>query len=96
MVLHEARAIKYADFVTPGHQLVIKVQQTKSDDRLTHFRFSGEVEDRISVSGRLVLERYNLGDTDPRQADIDQRMIEYQRQQAKLLTYGIDAPVAVS
>lgn len=96
VVLQEARAIKYADFVTPGHQLVIKVQQTKNDDRLTHFRFTGEVEERISVSGRLVLERYNLGDSDPRQADLDQRMIELQKQQAKLLTYGIDSPVGVS
>ena len=89
VVLHEARAVKYADFVTPGHQLVIKVQQTKNDDRLTHFRFSGEVDGRVSVSGRLVLERYNLADEDPRQSDLDAGMIELQRTQAQLLTNGL-------
>ena len=96
VVLHEARAIKYADFVTPGHQLVIKVEQTKSDERLTHFRFTGEVDGRTSVSGRLVLERYNLGDDDPLQGDLDQRMIEYHKQYANLLTYGLDSAVEVS
>ncbi|MCG8448739.1 MAG: beta-hydroxyacyl-ACP dehydratase, partial [Pirellulales bacterium] len=39
VVLKEARAIKYADFVTPGHALHVRVEQTKSDERLTHFRF---------------------------------------------------------
>ena len=96
VVLHEARAIKYADFVTPGNSLKIKVEQTKSDERLTHFRFGGEVNDNLSVSGRLVIERYNLADENPAKADLDAGMIEIQRGQAKLLTYGIDSTVAVS
>ena len=90
VVLHEARAIKYADFVTPGHSLKIRVEQTKSDDRLTHFRFGGEVDGRLSVSGRLVIERYNLADANPKQADLDSRMIEIQKTHAKLLTFGIE------
>ena len=96
VVLQEARSIKYADFVTPGHSLKIRVEQTKSDERLTHFRFGGEVEGRMSVSGRLAIERYNLADADPARADLDSRMIEIQRQQARLLTVGIDSPIAVT
>jgi len=90
VVLHEARAVKYADFVTPGNTLKVQVKKQKSDERFVHFRFEGEVEGRVSVSGRLVLERYNLGDTNPEQADLDARMIAHQRSTAELLTRGID------
>ena len=96
VVLNEARAVKYADFVAPGHTLTIRVEQTKKDERLTHFRFQGEVEGRVSVSGRLVLVRLNLGDTDPDKADLDARMIEYQRGIEKLLTRGMNSPAAVT
>ena len=90
VVLHEARAVKYADFVTPGNTLQVRVKQQKSDDRFVHFRFEGEVEGRVSVSGRLTLERYNLADANPEQVDLDARMIDHQRTAAELLTRGID------
>jgi len=88
VVLHEARAVKYADFVTPGHTLTMRVEQTKSDERYVSLKFQGEVDGRVSVSGRLVLERYNLADTDPRQQSLDQRMIVWQRKNESLLTRG--------
>jgi 3-hydroxyacyl-[acyl-carrier-protein] dehydratase len=96
VVLHEARGVKYADFVAPGHTLTIRVEQTKKDERYTNFRFEGTVEGRVSVSGRLVLERLNLGDTDPDKADLDVRMIQYQRSTEKLLTRGLDSPAVAT
>jgi 3-hydroxyacyl-[acyl-carrier-protein] dehydratase len=96
IVLHEARAVKYADFVAPGHTLTIRVEQTKKDDRYTNFRFEGTVEDRVSVSGRLVLERFNLAETDQSKASLDARMLEYQRGAEKLLTRGLDTPAVVT
>ena len=96
VVLHEARAVKYADFVTPGNTLTMKVEQTKSDERYVKLRFQGEVNGRLSVSGRLVLERYNLADTEPDKAGLDERMISYQRMQESLLTRGTDIVAAVS
>jgi 3-hydroxyacyl-[acyl-carrier-protein] dehydratase len=95
VVLHEARSVKYADFVTPGHSLVMRVEQQKSDERHVHFRFEGEVEGRVSVSGRLILERYNLADADPTQAGLDARMIACQRSTAAILTRGLDAAAAL-
>lgn len=88
VVLHEARAVKYADFVTPGNQLVMHVEQTGEEERYVKIKFQGEVNGRLSVSGRIVLERYNLADEDPRQASLDSRMIEYQRYDGALLTRG--------
>jgi 3-hydroxyacyl-[acyl-carrier-protein] dehydratase len=96
VVLHEARSVKYADFVAPGHTLTIRVEQNKKDERYTNFRFEGTVEGRVSVSGRLVLERLNLGDTDPDKADLDVRMIQYQRSTEKLLTRGLDSPAVAT
>jgi len=86
IVLHEARAIKFADFVTPGQALKVRVEQTESQPRYVKVKFQGEVDGRISVSGRLVLERYNLADENPRQLGLDERMIAYQRKTATLLT----------
>jgi|GEM_PF-1289345 len=62
VVLHEAKAVKFANFVTPGHTLRICVKQLKRDGNLVHTRFQGEVEGRTCVSGRLVLECSNLAE----------------------------------
>lgn len=96
VVLHEARAVKYADFVTPGHTLHMSVKQTGGDERFVKIKFQGEVEGRTSVSGRLVLERYNLADANPDQAGLDERMIAYQRTQGAMLTRGTDISASVS
>ena len=86
VVLHEARAVKYADFVKPGQTLTMTVEQTGEDGRYVKMKFQGTVEGKQSVSGRLVLERYNLADDNPNQADLDQRMIAHQRSTETLLT----------
>jgi 3-hydroxyacyl-[acyl-carrier-protein] dehydratase len=62
VVLHEAKAVKFADFVTPGQMLRICVKQNKRDGKLVHMRFQGEVDGQSCVSGRLVLECSNLAD----------------------------------
>ena len=89
-MLHEARAVKYADFVKPGQTLTMSVEQTGEEERYVKMKFQGKVEGRLSVSGRLVLERYNLADNDPRQAALDQRMIAHQRSTETLLTGGAE------
>ncbi len=91
ITLHEARAVKYADFVTPGHMLTVNVEQTEEDGRYVKMKFQGEVEGRLSVSGRLVLERYNLAEENPAQADLDRRMLEYQRSTESLLTRELNS-----
>ncbi len=91
VTLSEARAIKFADFVTPGNKLQINVEQTKADDRHTSLRFEGLVGGNVSVSGRLVLEKYNLAEQDPDQAKLDAWMIDTQRKQHELLTTSATA-----
>jgi 3-hydroxyacyl-[acyl-carrier-protein] dehydratase len=88
IVLQEARSVKFTDFVTPGHTLRITVEQLKREDSLVSFKFQGEVEGRVCVSGRLTLACSNLADDDPELAGLDERMIDYQRKLHGLLTRG--------
>jgi 3-hydroxyacyl-[acyl-carrier-protein] dehydratase len=60
--------------VTPGHTLTIDVSIIKRDDRFATLKVAGRVGDRLTLSGRLVLERYNLADHDPTQGEIDQQI----------------------
>ena len=63
--LKEAKNVKYADFVAPGQTLDVTVSILKKDDRLATMKVEGQIGDRPTLSGRIVLERYNLVDRDP-------------------------------
>jgi len=103
VVLHEAKAVKFADFVTPGNTLRMHVQQVRRDGNLVQMRFRGEVDGQSCVSGRLVLECSNLADLSgesptetgtgverrDERALIDQQMIDALRTQAAILTKGM-------
>src|SRR5690349_12418019 len=58
--LKEARNVKYADFVAPGQQLEVTVSIIKKDDRLATMKVDGQIAGRPTLSGRIILERYNL------------------------------------
>ncbi len=77
IALKEAKNIKYADFVSPGGSLRIEVSVVKKEDRLATFKVAGTNGDKSSLSGRIVVERYNLADTDPAMADVDHRLRSY-------------------
>ena len=86
VLLREARNVKYGAFVAPGHSLTITVEMTKQDERESKFKFLGTVDGETTVSGRLVLERFNLSDTDPADASIDQYVRDSQRELYSLLS----------
>jgi len=94
IVLHEARMVKFAGFVSPGHTLKISVEQIKREDSLVQLKFQGEVEGRVCVSGKLTLECFNLADDDPEQAGLDARMIAHQRSTESLVMRGFPAAAA--
>lgn len=96
ITLAEARAVKYAGFVSPGQTLRMTVKLTKRDGARATLKFEGEVDGRPSVSGRLTLECANLGDDDPTQAGLDERMRSNQRGFASLLCQGLPRPQPVA
>ncbi|HEX4414674.1 MAG TPA: beta-hydroxyacyl-ACP dehydratase [Lacipirellulaceae bacterium] len=83
--LKEAKNIKYADFVAPGQSLEVTVSMLKKDDRLATFKVDGRIGERPTLSGRIVLQRYNLVDRDPALRDIDENIIKHFRRAQKIL-----------
>lgn len=71
VILKEARNIKYADFVTPGKELVVSAEILKQDDTLTTLKAQGLIDGNVAVNGRLVLERFNLADRFPQRKNTD-------------------------
>jgi 3-hydroxyacyl-[acyl-carrier-protein] dehydratase len=90
ITLKEVKNVKYADFVPPGHTLTVTVSLIKRDERLATLSVEGQIEGRPTLSGRLVLERYNLADRNPQQETIDQQLKQYFRrvQQVLLVPVG--------
>ncbi|MCC7474085.1 MAG: beta-hydroxyacyl-ACP dehydratase [Pirellulales bacterium] len=83
--LKEAKNIKYADFVAPGETLEVAVSLMKKDDRLATFKVEGQVGDRQNLSGRIVVERYNLAERDPTLGGTDEQIIRHFRRVQKIL-----------
>ena len=71
VTLKEARNIKFADFVQPGRVLSVTAEILQFDSREVQLKAQGTLEGRTAVSGRLVLERYNLADTRSQLAPTD-------------------------
>jgi 3-hydroxyacyl-[acyl-carrier-protein] dehydratase len=71
VLLKEARNIKYADFVTPGKELVVMAEILKDDESLTTLKTQGLIDGNVAVNGRLVLERFNLADRYPPRRNTD-------------------------
>ena len=74
VALKEARNVKYADFVAPGQMLTVTAEILSHDDTNTKLKAQGKVNGEVAVSGRLVLERYNLADRQPGREATDARM----------------------
>lgn len=71
VVLREARNIKFTDFVTPGQELKISANILKDEGATVTLKVSGSVDGSSAVSGRLILERFNLADRYPELATFD-------------------------
>jgi len=74
VVLRSARNVKYGDFVEPGRSLTVRAEVLSQDETTTKIKASGSVDDRTSLTARLVLERYNMADRVPHGAAIDARV----------------------
>jgi 3-hydroxyacyl-[acyl-carrier-protein] dehydratase len=83
--LREARNVKYADFVPPGETLEVTVSMIKKDQRLATMKVEGQVGQRSTLSGRLVLERYNLAELRPEQQHVDEQLTQYFRRVQNIL-----------
>ena len=91
VVLKEARNIKYADFVAPGQVLTVTAEIVKHGPRDMQLKVQGVMSDRIAVSGRITLERFNLVDRSPLLASSDDLLVTDLRKQFTVLYQPVAA-----
>lgn len=87
LALQEARNVKFADFMEPGHVLTVTAELVKTDGDIVTIKASGSRGDTVAVSGRLLIKKSSMADRDPNLSSLDEFMRDSMRQEmAKLLT----------
>jgi 3-hydroxyacyl-[acyl-carrier-protein] dehydratase len=81
VLLKQARAVKFNNFVRPGQTLTVNLTVHSRGDGETTFKATGEVEGNNAVSARLTLGHFNLADKNPALAESDAARIEVLRRQ---------------
>ena len=74
VVLRETKSVKFQGFVQPGDQLQVQADIKKSEGSLTYLKVTGSVEGRLAVSGRMVVDSYDLADRQRLDPSIDEFM----------------------
>jgi 3-hydroxyacyl-[acyl-carrier-protein] dehydratase len=85
ILLKEARNVKYTDFMKPGERLEVHCELVNMQDSLAILRAWGMVGQRKAISGKLVLERFNVSDRIPGRAARDEYARLKMRQHLEML-----------
>jgi 3-hydroxyacyl-[acyl-carrier-protein] dehydratase len=91
VLLKEARNVKYADFVTPGKELVVSAEILKQDETTTTLKAQGTIDGGVAVTARLVLERFNVADRHPERRGSDPYLRDELRQVLRRLLPAAEA-----
>lgn len=75
VLLKEARAVKFNNFVAPGKTLRIQSELTKRDGSMWTFKAAGTVEGTSAVTAKLILESSNVGDRVPAAGQADKTQL---------------------
>ncbi|MCA9065207.1 MAG: beta-hydroxyacyl-ACP dehydratase [Planctomycetaceae bacterium] len=75
LLLQQARAVKFNNFLKPGQTLEITARLKKTDESSADFMASGTVEGASAVSARITLSKSSLAARNPKMADNDARVI---------------------
>ena len=76
ILLKQARAVKFNNFLKPGQTLAVTATLKKNEDGTATFAAAGTVDDTSAVSAKLVLSKQNLADHRPDMADSDERILD--------------------
>ena len=81
VLLKQARAVKFNNFVRPGQTLVVSLAVQSRGDGETTLKATGEVGGKNAVSARLTLGHFNLADRNPALAASDAARVAALRRQ---------------
>ena len=85
VLLREAKAVKFNNFLRPGQTLEIESTVHSQNGNLYTFKANGNVEGQSTVSARLTLEQFNQKTENPGLAPADARRLEFLRQEFAVL-----------
>src|SRR5262245_47007109 len=88
ILLKQAKALKFNNFVRPGKTLTVTSIIHKIDDTECTFKVEGSVDGQSAISARITLNRFNLRDQNPSLVKIDEQLIAHMRQQFAQLWSG--------
>ena len=74
LLLKQAKAVKFNNFLKPGQTLCVSAKMKKNEDSTVSFQASGTVDDQSAVSARIVLSKQNLADQRPDMSSGDDRI----------------------
>jgi 3-hydroxyacyl-[acyl-carrier-protein] dehydratase len=80
ILLKQARAVKFVNFVSPGRTLTVTAEFQGWNGNECTFKGNGTVDGATAVSARLTLERFNLVDRNPALAAADAEQIRAARE----------------
>ncbi len=72
VVLKQAKNVKYGQFVEPGQTLTVTAELLSQSNNEAKLTAHGDIDGQVIVSGRLVMAKYNLADTNPNNKRIDE------------------------
>ncbi|MCA9011015.1 MAG: beta-hydroxyacyl-ACP dehydratase [Planctomycetaceae bacterium] len=75
LLLKQARAVKFNNFLKPGQTLEVTATMKAANETSAEFIASGTVLGQSAVSARLILSKENLAVRNPQLADNDARLI---------------------
>ncbi|MEZ6046282.1 MAG: 3-hydroxyacyl-ACP dehydratase FabZ family protein [Planctomycetaceae bacterium] len=76
IMLKQAGALKFNNFVSPGQTLTVNLTTHKWEEDEITFKAKGQIGDVSAVSARIILQRFNLRDKNPKMASADEHQIE--------------------
>jgi len=65
ILLKQARAVKFNNFVTPGKTLRLEMEWQSTKENTCILSGTGTIDGASAVSAKLTLERFNLADQNP-------------------------------
>lgn len=80
ILLKQARAVKFNNFLKPGQTLEVSASFKSNAVDAAEFLAAGTVCGQSAVSARILLSKQNLADQNPQLADNDQRLIAAMRE----------------
>ncbi len=76
ILLKQARALRFNNFVTPGKTLIVTSTVHKKSDREWTFKAAGTVDGNSAVSAKLTIEQFNLSENNEKMAKSDDLRIK--------------------